>query len=56
MDIFCNSSQRYEQRKEWKTYIGWFTITAMNIPVNREIEIIFNRLKGKVHENITIIT
>ena len=55
MDIFCNSSQRYEQKKSGKIYMGWFTITAMNISISKEIEIVFNGLKEKITENITII-
>jgi hypothetical protein len=55
MDVFCNSSQRYEQKKSGKIYMSWFTITAMDMFADKETEIIFKELKEKIPENTTII-
>jgi hypothetical protein len=53
--LFAIVLRGMNKKKSGNIYMGWFTITVMDMRATEGIEIIFKGLKEKVPENATII-
>jgi hypothetical protein len=53
--LFAIVLRDMNKKKSGNMYVGWFTITAMDVFAAKEIEIIFKGLKEKIPENTIII-